>query len=98
MKFSMTFIAASLCLLGTAGLAQAETTLLSNAQMDGVSAGLTIPLLSLSNFDSTGATAFATSTAVSTPAGTAIVYASITTNVGLKTTGFTDMIRFAVIH
>ncbi len=96
MNVPMTLIAAGICLLGNAGLAQAEPTLLSNAQMDGVSAGLTAPRLSLSDFNSTGATAFATSTAVSTPVGTAVINANITTSVGLKTTGFTDTITFTI--
>ncbi len=98
MKFPITSIAASICLLGTAGLAQARPSSLSDAQMDGVTAGLVAPRLSLSDFNSTGATAFATSTAVSTPFGTAVVIASITTNIGLKTIGFTDSIKFTVLH
>lgn len=98
MKIPTTFIAAGMCLLGNAALAQAEPTLLTDAQMDGVSAGLTVPRLSLSNLNSTGATAIATSTAVSTPAGTAVLNASITTNIGLTTTGFTDTVKFNVIR
>lgn len=98
MKFRMTFIAAGLCLLGTAAIAQAEPLLLSNAQMDSVAAGFAVPHLDFSNFSSIGATAFATSTAVSTPVGTAVVNASVTTNVGLNTTGFTDSITFSIIR
>ncbi|MBC7514314.1 MAG: hypothetical protein H7234_07755 [Herminiimonas sp.] len=94
----MTFIAAGICVLGTTGMAQARPVLLSDAQMDGVTAGLTVPRLSLGDFNSTGATAFATSTAVSTPFGTAIVNASITTSIGLKTVGFTDSITFTVLR
>lgn len=73
------------------GLCQAAPQPLSESQLDQVAAGLT-PYRSVSDFNSTGAVAFATTNAVATPAGTAIVDAHVTTNVGLATNGFTSTI------
>ena len=98
MKFPKTLIAASLSLLGSAGMAHATPIMLSNTQMGGVSAGQSLPYLNISNFNSTGAIAFATSNALSTPSGSAIVNANITTNIGLNKTGFTDFIQFSIVH
>jgi hypothetical protein len=97
MTLRIRHISAGLALLCSAGLSQAAPQQLSSAELDAVAAGqLAYP--SLSNFNSTGAVAFATSNAVATPAGTAVIDARITTNVGLKSIGFTDSIKAAVIR
>ncbi len=85
---------ASLCI---AGLSHAAPEPLSGAQLDQVAAGQ-LAYTSLSDFNSTGATAFATSNAVATPTGIAVIDAKVTTNVGLHSLGFTDSIKAAVIH
>lgn len=94
-------ISAGLALLCCAGLSQAAPQPLSGTELDQIAAGETAirtAYTSLSDFNSTGATAFAATNAIATPAGTAVVDAHITTNVGLTTIGYTDSIKAAVIR
>ncbi|MGV8899417.1 MAG: hypothetical protein ACOH2B_09290 [Burkholderiaceae bacterium] len=64
-----------------------EPLVLSNADMDSISAGAVIKI---NNLDSVGAFSYSYSSATVTPALKVIVSASVSTQVGLKTTGFTQ--------
>lgn len=89
-------IAAVLLFSSIAGLSQAAPLTLSESQLDQVAAGAIFR--NLTDFSNTGAVAFATTHAVSTPAGTAVVDARITTRVGLGTPGFTTVITAGVVY
>ena len=89
-------IAAALVFSGIASLSRAAPLALSESQLDHVAAGAVFR--NLTDFSNTGAVAFATTHAVSTPAGTAVVDAHVTTQVGLGSSGFISTVQAGVIH
>lgn len=93
------FLLAGLGLMGCASFAQAEPVTLDAAQLDHVAAGLSPPDYHiLSSYNSVGAAALASSSAVSTPTGTAVANVTVTTSVGLANPGFSSAINTTVLH
>jgi hypothetical protein len=83
-------------LVGVAGTAAAEPTMLMDSQMDQVSAGISPP--TTSQMASIGALAWATSSVTAAPGATAVIDANFKVQVGLAGNGASFNPTFYVVR
>jgi hypothetical protein len=87
---------ALLSLVGAAGIASAESTMLMDSQMDEVSAGISPP--TTSQMASIGALAWATSSVTTAPGAAAVIDAKFKVQVGLAGNGASFTPVFYVVR